>query len=256
MAIFRSVISLLILLAFNCCPLPSELWGASVLDKGRQPIPPPITTPHSNPDALKSSPAILKEPGFQIGYLIPSRTGFENCSTPAGYILSVSHSGPALNYVRDWSIRYCAKGNVTVTQTNPLLNMTGKKLRLWVVHNEIGSFGASSWDKGTVDEYELPFQQKDSATFQVVFASGWKANPSTADPVAENLDYLSKAFANPSELGFFVQYLDPAKRDEGLAGVYPALLCWFTSLPSGTVPPRDSVDCPGGPTSAIPWQNY
>ncbi len=261
MTIFHSTILLLLSVIFCCYPFVPELLGASVLDKSRKAITPPVAAPNpppqANPNALKSTPVIPKEPDFEIGYVIPAREGFQKCTTPAGYVVSITGVGsPDLSRsAKYWEARYCAKGNVTVTQIGAITDMTGKKLRLWVVHNEIGSFyNGPGWDRGTIDIYELPFQQKETLTFQVVFASGWKPNLSTKDPVTENLEYVSNAFSNPAGVGFFAQYLDPKKKDEGAYGGYPALFCWFTSRPAGSVPPRTSMDCPGGMQFNSPLQ--
>ena len=254
---FRSTILLLIWVVFCCYTFVPEAWAASVLDKGRAPILPQLPPPQQNPNALKSTPAIPKEPDFEIGYVIPSREGFQKCTSPSGYVVSITGLAADLaRSIKTWEVRYCAKGNVTVTQINPITDMTGKKLRLYVVHNEIGWFYNTPWDKGTIDIYELPFQQKETLTFQVIFASGWKPNLTTNDPVKENLEYVSNAFLNPAGLGFFAQYLDPKKKDEGAYGGYPALLCWFTSRPAGSVPPRTNVDCYGGMQINRPLQPY
>ncbi len=121
-------------------------------------------------------------------------------------------------------------GNVTVTQTNPLFNMNGKNLRLWVKRIEYGWFYTQPTDE-TTDVYELTFTQKD-VTFQVVFASGWKpdANPQ-ADVFQQNVEYLMSAFSGGSPLNFYAQYLHPNMQD---LGFYTSLGCRFTSLPKGS----------------------
>jgi hypothetical protein len=258
MTTFHSTILLLVSVIFCCYPVVPELRGASVLDKKTPPVRSPIPPPQANPNALKSTtPVIPKEPAFEIGYIIPAREGFQKCTTPNGYVVSITNlAADVTSSAKNWPLRYCAKGNVTVTQINPITDMTGKMLRLYVVHNEIGWFYNTPWDRGTIDIYELPFQQRETLTFQVVFASGWKPNLTTNDPVKENLEYVSNAFLNPAGVGFFAQYLDPKKKDESTVGAYPALICSFTSRPAGSVPPRTNVDCPSGMEMNRPFQPF
>lgn len=236
---------LLVFLALPLClyRLLPEAEAGTVLDRSQRQETPQVPTPKPNPNVLKTDPALSKTPSFEIGFVIPSRAGFQQCSSPAGYQFSLSPKGQSLRYPREWSQRYCAQGNVTVTQTNPLINLTGKTLRLWVKRDEIGWVYTSPWDVGTIDAYELPFQQKYTLTFQVVFASGWKATPTTNNLLQENIAYLSDAFASPKPLKFFAQYLDPSTRDEQVFGAYPVLQCWFSSFPANSVPPPNKVDC-------------
>ena len=87
-------------------------------------------------------------------------------------------------------------------------------------------------------DFEIAFPQKDSVTFQVAFASGWKpdANPQT-DVFQQNVEYLMSAFSGGSPLNFYAQYLHM----QDLA-FYTSLGCRFTSLPKGSTLPT-SVDC-------------
>jgi hypothetical protein len=194
---------------------------------------PQLQNPQPNPNALKSNPAMMKTPGFEIGYLIPSRAGFQKCSAPAGFV-GPGQIGPT-DRTAYLATLYCAKGNVTVTQTNPLLNMTGKKLRLLVTTvSLVGGQGLGSAYES--DWYQLPFQNQNSVTFQIILASG-RASNGQDDPT-----YLSRAFQNGTSLKIDAQYNGTS---------YATLNCTFKSYPGATSapigsndPPPDTVSCP------------
>ena len=66
--------------------------AASVLERTPQQVTPQVPRPQPNPNALKTDPSTLKTLSFLIGYVIPSRAGFQACSPPAGYSFSWSYS--------------------------------------------------------------------------------------------------------------------------------------------------------------------
>jgi len=159
------------------------------------------------------------QPAFVIGGIIPSRAGFQPCISLPGFI------GIWSDLEKKWYPRSdhpCAVGNVTVTQTNRLLNPTGKKVRLLVtsVDYMIYTFGPFS----ELSIYELPLPNN-YVTFQVVFASG--KNLERAYDGVSDKDYLNQVFAQGKPLKIEALY-------DGTS--YATLNCTFRS--------PNKVDCP------------
>ncbi len=204
----RSTLGFLLVLSVTLLAAPRAPAGAasSNILTTPQKAAPQLQKPQPNPKALQSTPALVKAPGFQIGYIIPSRAGFQPCSAGTGFLGTVWDN--SLHSV-DWSNLYCAKGNVSVSQTNPLINMTGKKLRLLVTSWSYSYALISNWTTD-LSVYELPFQQKGYVTFQVVFASSHKfeVTYSSYDPrgVQERKDYANAGFAQGKPVKFDAVY--------------------------------------------------
>lgn len=212
--------------------------SGKILNTSSQIVSPQMQRPQPNPNILKSPPVVANSPAFQISDFISSRAGFQPCSIPTGFLGSgqneLSDDPEYLSHV------YCAKGNLTVTQTNPLANTNGKKLRLLVTFVSWGEWGPI-YD---FDRYELPFRNQNFVTFEVILASGINGVRGVRGTVGYGVDdrtYLDRAFQNGKPLKIQAQY-------EGR--IYATLSCTFKSYPGVTTatigsdhPLPDTVNC-------------
>ncbi|MBM2802264.1 MAG: hypothetical protein HW419_157 [Deltaproteobacteria bacterium] len=167
----------------------------------------PCTEPTTvrTPVALDSRGAITIQPRvppvFVISAVTPAATGFHLCTGLTGLV--GRYSGGTIK-PSDLSSSICAPGNVTITQTNPKVNMIGQKIRLFSTHEAYDGFDYRSAISGhpRTDVYELGFANNNSVTFQVAFASGrgiqrWP----------EETGYVTAHFGTDSwPLGFTAEY--------------------------------------------------
>lgn len=242
------------LILFTICLLAVDLFetravgaAGSVLN---QPAQPGTLQPKPNPNALNAP--LATDPTFDIGYIIPARSGFQPCQISGRpYWISVdlysNRDGLPQTYYRNWNYQLCAMGNVTLTQTNPRASISGKTLRFWVRRYQSGEQSQVE----TIDIYENWFPNQNTLTLQVVFASSYEPT-STSENLA---DYTARLFSQGRPLDFYVQYYPDANFNTNLlftTRFSSSLACRFVALPKGSRVPTE-VDCFNQPPPQPPW---
>lgn len=136
---------------------------------------------------------------FAIGGLIPSDSGFQQCGGITGYIGKVIDNRIVPS---NWPNSLCAAGNVTITQTNPRVNMLGKKVRLIVT--AVAYLESSGLSTNQTDVYEMAFSSPTYVTFQVAFGSG--IGPYPAGLSYSEQEMLTNVFSHGRPVKVTVQY--------------------------------------------------
>jgi len=157
-----------------------------------------VTTPQvctrqitvQTPVALDSRGAVLIQPRippvFAIGPITPSAAGFQPCTRLTGLVGRYISGSIQLS---DLSSSICALGSVTITQTNPKVNMTGQKIRLFVTHEAFdgSDYNTSGQFYTRNDVFEMAFVNNNPVTFQVALASGRGPRPDDVDVVKAHI---------------------------------------------------------------------